>query len=215
MADTNTNNVYDSKIDFYLSEFCRINNIDSLRECSQNVWNAALIYAGRKSFPDREVLKIKQGYVHGDIYTDHKMYDIGIVNNLCDYYIYLCNLYDKEVSVMGFSKLSGISYSAINSWGNSNSSSKPLTKDYKIVYQKLYCEREESLVAKLASNKNPVATIAILNKHFGYNMPGVSREQNITVLGADSLPRLRISATENPHQTDNNEQAQDVVLDAE
>jgi hypothetical protein len=37
--------------------------------------------------------------------------------------------------------------------------------------------REESLANKLADGKqNPVGVIAILNKHYGWNMPGVTRE---------------------------------------
>ena len=53
-------------------------------------------------------------------------------------------------------------------------------------------EREESLSNKLADGKqNPVGVIAILNKHYGWNMPGVSREAaKPQALPASELPKL-------------------------
>ena len=49
--------------------------------------------------------------------------------------------------------------------------------------------REESLSNKLATgNKNPVGILAILNRHFAWNLPGVSRENtNKTALTAAEI----------------------------
>ena len=59
-------------------------------------------------------------------------------------------------------------------------------------YEKLNTFREESLSNKLATgNKNPVGILAILNRHYQWNMPGVSREQaNKSALTAAELPQL-------------------------
>ena len=65
---------------------------------------------------------------------------------------------------------------------------KRSTKAFDIV-QKLRIFREESLSNKLATgNKNPVGILAILNRHFAWNLPGVSREStNKTALTAAEI----------------------------
>ena len=58
--------------------------------------------------------------------------------------------------------------------------------------QKIYDYREESFSAKLATaNKNPVGILAILNRHYQWNLPGVSKESSKQrVLSASELPKL-------------------------
>ena len=65
------------------------------------------------------------------------------------------------------------------------------TKGFDIV-QKLRLFREESLSNKLATgNKNPVGVLAILNRHFAWNLPGVSRENTAKAIKtAADLPQL-------------------------
>ena len=66
------------------------------------------------------------------------------------------------------------------------------------IYRKLSRGREESLVSKLTSNKNPVAVIAILNKHFGYNMPGVRQNEQKQQIGTiDDIKQLMIGKNDN------------------
>ena len=80
--------------------------------------------------------------------------------------------YDKEVSILGFSVLSGIDDSTIQLWKNEKSSQTSFA-----IYKKLSQFREESLSNKLATgNKNPVGVLAILNRHYQWNLPGVSKE---------------------------------------
>jgi hypothetical protein len=51
--------------------------------------------------------------------------------------------------------------------------------------------REQSLIAKLVSMKHPTAMAIILNKDYGYNLPGVSKETaNKSSLSAAELPKL-------------------------
>ena len=84
----------------------------------------------------------------------------------------MCMKYDKEVSILGFSILSGINDATIMEWRNNKSS----TRSFEI-YKKLIQFREESLSNKLATaNKNPVGVLAILNRHYQWNLPGVSKE---------------------------------------
>ena len=98
--------------------------------------------------------------------------------------------YDKEVSIIGFSTLTGIDESVIYDWGNGESG-KLSTSSAKI-YKKLKEFREESLSNKLVTgNKNPVGILGVLNRHYQWNLPGVSREQTGKRMLTDAeLPKL-------------------------
>ena len=195
IKDNNINNIeiYENDIDFYLKEFCENQNIQDLRTMSQSVWNACLMYIQRNVFPDRNILKQKE-----NIYTENNIapsncnsYNYVLLNNICDYYIYITYLYDKECSIRGFSKLVNIHYSVFEEWGNNYTKSNRLGSSSLDIYKKLSSEREQSLVAKLVSMKHPTAMAIILNKDYGYNLPGVSRETDKKhVLSVDQLPKL-------------------------
>ena len=80
----------------------------------------------------------------------------------------------------------GIHKDTFMDWGANER--KLSTKGFELV-QKLRDFREESLSNKLATgNKNPVGILAILNRHFAWNLPGVSRENtNKTALTAAEI----------------------------
>ena len=102
---------------------------------------------------------------------------------------------------MGFARLSCIEYNTVSAWGSATRGNKLSTAGSRI-YEKLTRSREEALVAKLAGNKNPVAVIAILNKHFGYNMPGVKQAENHNRIGTiDDIKQLMIDKTDNSDVT--------------
>lgn len=196
-----TAEVFENDITMYLQMFCEEQNIEDMSKESQSKWNAAMMYIRRHVFNNSSILKMSkplEGYINNN-YNNQRSninnsncnaYDIDKVNAVCDYYIYLCYMYDKEISIMGFSKLTGINQDTIHDWGNNINK---LSTSGCEIYKKLTAEREESLVNKLASNKNPVAVIAILNKHFGYNMPGVGQKQDKQkVLAVDELPKLSL-----------------------
>ena len=104
------------------------------------------------------------------------MYDLDKLDYILYIYYYLCSVYDKECSIMGYSLLTGINYDTLMDWGADER--KLSTKGFDIV-EKLRLFREESLSNKLATgNKNPVGILAILNRHYSWNLPGVSRETN-------------------------------------
>lgn len=183
--------VYENDIEMYMDQFMIDNNIDDLRSASQSVWNACLMYICRHVFKGTDKLKSKELHKAEGLYgsTNFNSYDYDTVNRVCDYYIYLCTLYDKEISQIGFSNLTGICLETLNQWGNEN---VKLSKVSTEIYKKLVRFREESLSNKLATgNKNPVGILAILNRHYQWNLPGVSRESNQRqALTAADLPRL-------------------------
>ena len=195
ITENNINNIdiYENDIDRYIKLFCEEQEIENLRNMSQSVWNACLMFVQRHVFPDRSVLKQKE-----NIYTVNNItpsncnaYNYNLLNNICDYYIYITYLYDKECSIRGFSKLVNIHYSVFEEWGNNYTDSNRPGSASLDIYKKLSSEREQSLVAKLVSMKHPTAMAIILNKDYGYNLPGVSKETDRKqALGVEQLPKM-------------------------
>lgn len=185
--------VFDNKIAEALAMFCEENEIKNLKAESQNVWNGALMYIRRYAFPDKSILKSnKRNTVDGNnIQSNYNAYNYDLVNNICDYYIYICSMYDKEISINGFSYLTGIDRETIRTWGDDRTK---LSKVSLEIFKKLYEGREESLSAKLVTgNKNPVGILATLNRWYQWNMPGVSREHTIKAPAtSDVLPDLSL-----------------------
>ena len=184
--------VFENDIDLYLHQFQNKQGIDDLKAVPQTIWNACLMYIQRHVFTNRDMLKQKN-----NIYTDNTLmatncnsYNYDLLDSICDYYIYITALYDKECSIYGFSKLVNIPYQLIQEWGNNYSNSNRLSAKSCDIYKKLTNEREQSLVAKLVSMKHPTAMAIILNKEYNYNLPGVSRENAKQSLTAAELPKL-------------------------
>ena len=178
--------IFENDIQMYLSMFCKEQKIEDMKKESQAVWNAALMYIKRHVFNNKSILKASkplEGYVNNNYDNQYSKlndsncnaYDYDKLNSICDYYIYICSMYDKEVSINGFCYLTGIEPQTVYNWGDK--ANKLSTASFE-VFEKLYTGREESLSAKLATgNKNPVGVLAILNRHYAWNLPGVSREQ--------------------------------------
>ena len=193
----NTIEVFENDIDLYLHQFQDEQEIEDFKQVGQSVWNGALMYINRHVFKNNNhLLKSKDNIYNTNIVnnnipmcTNYNMYNYNIINQLLDYYIYLCSINNKEISIMGFSKLTGIDTDTINSWGNNENK---LSSTCSVIYKKLSQMREESLSNKLADGKqNPVGVLAILNRHYQWNLPGVSKEQaNKGSLTAAELPKL-------------------------
>lgn len=167
--------VYENGISEYLDQYITDHQIEDMRREPQSRWNAALLYINKYLFNgSKEPLK-----VDGNI---NNAYDLDLINNMCDIYINLCYEYDKEISILGFSKLTGINQDTFYDWGNE--SSRPGSSGCEI-YKKLSREREESLSNMLISGRrNPVGLLGALNRHYGWNM-GQPR-------GASSEPKQSI-----------------------
>lgn len=182
--------VFENDIKTYFVMFCEEQNIEDMRTASQSVYNACLKYIQRNVFRDKDILRDKSNIynINNSIMSNYNRYNYDLLNDICDYYIYMSMLYDKEVSIMGFCNLTGIDKDTITTW------SKPdrLSSASMSIYKKLCENREESLSNKLVTgNKNPVGVIAVLNRQFGWASPYTSdanRQQQ--PLTAAQLPRL-------------------------
>jgi hypothetical protein len=153
--------VYEDKISEYLDQYIEEHNIEDMHKEPQSRWNAALLYINKYLFkPHPELLKSENRLSN--------TYDLEIINNICDRYIELCYEYDKEISILGFCKLTGIAQDTIYQWGAETSR---LGSSASEIYKKLTQEREESLSNMLISGKrNPVGLLGALNRHYGWNM---------------------------------------------
>jgi hypothetical protein len=198
---SNTDNileVFENDIDMYLNLFKEEQEIEDLRTVPQSVWNACLMYIQRHVFNNKDLLKQNSNIYNSNSIMDsnYNMYNYDLVNDILDYYIYICNLYNKEVSIIGFSKLTNIDDETINIWGNDNN--KLSSKGFGI-YKKICQMREESLSNKLVDGKqNPVGTIAVLNRQFGWASPYTSdANRNKASLTAAELPKLSDNTSQN------------------
>lgn len=190
-AAEQTMEVFENDIEYYLEEFKEKQNIDDFRSVPQSVWNGALRYVCRYVFKGNNLLKQRNNTAvdNNIIPSNFNAYNYDTVNDVVDYYIYLCQVYNKEISIIGFSNLTGIDTDTINDWGNN---STRLSTSSCVIYKKLIAMREESLSNKLADGKqNPVGVIAMLNRHYGWASPYTadSRKQQVALTAAD-LPKL-------------------------
>lgn len=192
----NTPEVFQNDIELYLSQFCQEHNIEDMTKEPQSRWNAALMYINKYVFSDKSILKLNNNIPKDNtnciMNSNCNMYDIDKLNYILYIYYYMCSMYDKECSIIGFSLLTGIHKDTLMDWGANER--KLSVKGFELV-QKLRDFREESLSNKLATgNKNPVGILAILNRHYSWNLPGVSRENPAKAIKTVAdLPQLGTS----------------------
>jgi len=182
--------VFENDIQMYLTMFCEEKGIEDIKTESQSVWNGALRYIHKHVFGCPDILKSKDNVniYNNNIPSNFNAYNYEIVNGVCDIYIDLCFVNDKEVSIIGFSNLTGIDAETIRLWGNEDR----LSSTSFAVYKKLFDFREESLSNKLVTGRqNPVGVLGVLNRHYAWNMPGVREDKSKQrVLTAAELPKL-------------------------
>ena len=193
-----TPEVFKNDIELYLAQFCEEYNIKDMTKEPQSRWNAALMYINKYVFNDKSILKLNKNINKNNtnciMDSNFYMYDLDKLDYILYIYYYLCSVYDKECSIMGYSLLTNINYDTLMDWGADER--KLSTKGFDIV-EKLRLFREESLSNKLATgNKNPVGILAILNRPYSWNLPGVSRETNQrqALTAADIRQQLQNSA---------------------
>lgn len=199
-AQEQTVEIFENDIQLYLSMFCEENAIEDMKKESQSVWNSALMYIKRHVFNSTDILKSHNNIINANnsINSNYNAYNYELVNSVCDYYIYICMLNDKEVSAIGFSLLTGIDRYTLATWRDEGTKLSKLSSD---IGKKISDFREESLSNKLATGKqNPVGVIAMLNRHYGWASPYTSdSNRQKRVLTDAELPKL--STQNSPNDT--------------
>jgi len=197
-------------IDNSINDFCIDNNIESMKNESMSIWNACLIYINNTVFGNGI---LKQDNIYNSnlnsyfntkgIKTNLNTYNYDLISDLCDYYILLCYKYKKEVSIMGFSKLSGMSTDCIYNIDNIKNSDIARRKSNDIL-KKLQAENEETLSNGLFDGSgNPVGKIAILNHRFDWQTAAAAHGIEKKAKSADQLPDFRQNAQRLEDQKNN------------
>lgn len=212
-----TQEVFENDIELYFNEFCKKEKIENMAEAPQSIFYAALIYVHRHIFKDTNRLKLKgklQGYNNNNYNNQYSninnsncnSYNYEYLNYIADYYIYMCYKYNKICTISGFCKLTGINEITVYDWANEKRTPKLSTSAHDL-WEKLSKDYESSGEARLWSGKNPVGHLAALNRRFGWNLPGVSRETSQRqTLTAEDIRRQLQNTADNPLLSDNSSQ---------
>ena len=209
--------IYENKIDLYLHDFfSRFVSPDSTAEeiekyifnATQSQFIAGLMYIQKHVFNDRSILKDEKNEVSKltivnksdkPIYTNYNRYSYEKLNVICEYLIYISNIYNKTVSINSFCKLTGIHTETVRLWNN------PTCACFDI-YKRLVDENEKSLANILQSGKvNPVGILAILNHKYNWNssaLPDIGYHKK--ALSANELPTIEL-LSDNSKQNAQNE----------
>lgn len=175
--------VYNNRIEEAISNYCIDHELKEkdLYNIDQSRWNSVLLYVYKQVFKPCNTDTTRRYNENSNI--DYS--NAGLIDSICNIYIDLCYEYSKEVSIMGFSKLTGIDTETVYNWARDPGNGRGSLG----VAKKLQAEREESLSNKLASGKgNPVGILGILNRHYGWNM-GQPRGQDVRQKAPD-VPKI-------------------------
>ncbi len=209
--------VFENKIELcmyeYYNRFLSENDTDDkaiieklIYNSTDNQFTGCLMYICKHVFTDRRLLKdsnnkysnLSEYNNNSTVYTNHNAYNLEIMDKLCDYYIYLCSLYNKTVSLYGYCMLTGINVTTIDRW-------KEPTCEMSQIYKKLRDGRQNSLTNLLSSGKvNPVGIIAILNHQYQWNesaAPDVGYRKK--ALPANELPTIELLSDNSQHNVQN------------
>lgn len=148
-----------NKIQNAINDFMIENDIQDLKSEPLQVFSACITYAGRAVFsPD--FLTIDR---------QRKIYNYVLIDNVADYYLYICKLYNKTSSLYDFSILINIRYRILQSWRNDTSADagadllEQLTTIYNIDYNK-YINTIKSYIVNNEGDKLTAMTASIFDK---------------------------------------------------
>lgn len=159
LTTTDGAEVYTDMIYYFLDEWKESHGIDDLVKCTQSRWNHCLLFLYENIFKDNR--RLRNGFRNG--------YDEKKLLSVCNIYTSLCFLYEKEISIRGFSFLTGVAESVIYAWGNMTNR---VTSDCSEIYKKLTATHEETLRNRLYDKGGALGYTVLVNHDCGYNMPG-------------------------------------------
>lgn len=159
-----------NRIDSAIDCFCDDYNIQDLKNETQNVFNGCLRYIYDNVFKPN-----KRNKLNDKVNSLLDYNNIELLIDVLNYYIYLCDIYSKAISVSSFCTMVGIDKTVIYDWYNG--SVRNLNPLYSHVFKILDDERERSLSDLLISGKRqPIGLLAVLNREKNWNLPGSTKE---------------------------------------
>lgn len=170
------------RINILIDSFMNEHGFENASDITPNQFDALCMYIRFNLFDiDKSLLyKYYPNISHNKSTT--LMYDDYICLCICDYYIYLCGIYNKIPSIYTYTQLTGINYDSVMRWANMESQ-RPNAYG---IYKKLRNAYEKGLENGAQSGKNPVGFIATLNHRFGWN--------------ADNKPQLTVNITRDKNE---------------
>lgn len=162
-----------------VTNYCNRHNIDE-NDIFPSIWADIITELNIVLFtPCNKVMK-KDNPMYND-------YDIGkveyVYNNI---YKRLCNSHCQEVTLKGFTDMTGIGKQTLYDW-----ESGALSSQRSDLREKIMQDNEESLFNLMKDRRNnPMKILPKLNKVHHWNMPGVKVEKPAEALGADALIQL-------------------------
>ena len=194
VADLGSTQVYREDFKNAILQACAEQGIEDLKKEGQRPWKAVCRRVGEIIFNDNSILKDKQLSDNPYIPTNYNRYNYNILNNICDEYIYISDVYNKLCSTVAFSNWCNSDCGVIDNW-RLNKESSP--KSYEI-WEKLQGIRKDCIKDRAYDNKSPVGAMFVGNNEFGMNQPGIGYEATqARALSANELPQLGGSNSQN------------------
>lgn len=174
-------------IDSIVSDYCLDRNIEE-NDIKPAMWNDIIDEIHEVVFANnRQLLR--------DYPTRYNEYNQDKVLYIYKLYRRLCNSHCQEITLKGFTDLTGIDKQTIYNWkdNSNNSGNSEISSTLRFdLHEKIMEDNEQSLEAMLHDRSiNPMKVLPSLNKKHGWNLPGVTRETSRNTLkGASELPKL-------------------------
>lgn len=188
-------------IENHLKDYCALKDIKDMCKETQMRWTAALLYIYEQCFkPNNETVR----YNNKNSILNYK--DVKQLSDVADIYIRLCYENNKEVSIDGYSKITGIHKQTLYNWehkeyryikyinistgeeiedinewklNNRGEYKEELSTAHFDFIQKIRNEEEESTYQRASDVRgNQTIFLAKLNKRNGWNMPGIGRQES-------------------------------------
>ena len=200
IVDLGSTQIYEDDIQRAIDNACIDLGIEDLKKEGQRPWKAVMTYVGKHLFPDTSVLKDRRLYSVDDnsIPSNFNRYDREVLYKLCDYYIYISNVYSKLVSTVAFSYFCNIPTTTFDLWKDEESSSVGFK-----IWQKLQRSRKDCILDRAYDSNSPVGTMFVGNNEFGMNQPGIGgNATQRRAITAQELPRLDEKKSQELHAID-------------
>jgi hypothetical protein len=181
LIDKDNYKLSDNELTEYLLESADKHGFSDINSITTNQFNVLLCDIGSKFF-NNNIL-----YNH-----NHYSLDENIIDLLSNYYIYICSLYNKCISMYNFCNMINVESELLEVWKSADVTSLK----FKVI-KKLTDKREQYIKDKLTDSNNVVGAIAVANNEYKWTNGSNAGNTTINVLSGSSLPDLIAKIADN------------------
>lgn len=177
-----------------MEEYCERNGMwggkttihEVARKMPQNVWVSCMKHIGRRLFKGEKFFKELDE--NGNYKRDYK-YDRELLQRGVDYYVELCQRYDKLCELSGLTAFLGVGRQFFDLNGQHSAVGDDLG-----LRKKIYQASEDTATGLLVGgSRTPMAVLPYLNHKHGWDKGQVVETRSQSVLTGSDLPRLGMS----------------------